>query len=165
MRRIGRKDILSLHISNIFHNLVFTFPGNFMSRKDYLDSLPGGILLDLLANKVFQLIGEPFHKFCARSNTIRIKGIFFGNFFSRSFRFLDGISHITSSSKSTRTLLIHFRTRSNSINCHVKHLSRLDNMKEPVNRIKHERKHLFFTNSVEVIIIRMRTCMDDTIHI
>lgn len=59
-------------------------------------------------------------------------------------------------SKSPGSLLVHFRSRCHTIDCHKHHLSRFDGLKQEVNVVEDILKDLLFGDSkVNIIVIWM----------
>lgn len=68
--------------------------------------------------------------------------------------------------KTPSTLLVHFCSRSHTINSHKKHFPRFNNAKQHFQVVKNISKNFIIWNSeVNIIIIRMGTLMYNSIHI
>lgn len=68
--------------------------------------------------------------------------------------------------KTPPPLLVHFCSRSHTINSHEEHLPRFNNAKQHLQVVKNISKDFIIWNSeVNIIIIRMWTLMYDSIHI
>lgn len=68
--------------------------------------------------------------------------------------------------ESSSTLLVHLGPGGNSIDRHEEHFPGLNNAKEHFQVVKNVSKYLLLRNTeVNVLIIRVGTLMDDTVHI
>ena len=158
---------LAFRLSNILHDLVLTFTGNFVTGKDDFASLPVNVFTDFLRNEILQLLRKPSHKFSTRRDTIRIERIFLWQLLPFSDRFLSRLLCVQGSSESPRPLLVHLRTRGHAINCHEEQLLRLYLAEEVLDIVEDLDEHLILANMLgdAGIIVIVGAVVDDAIHI
>lgn len=95
-----------------------------MSTQDNFDAPPLGILLNLLVYKVLEVPRESRHEGRARGDTVTVEcgrlGLLLALAFSLGLEFLGFLSR----SESSRSLLVHLGSRSDSVDGHEEYLKR-----------------------------------------
>ncbi|KAH3668356.1 hypothetical protein OGAPHI_002110 [Ogataea philodendri] len=72
---------------------------------------------------------------------------------------------LNGTSEPSGTLLIHLGSWGDTIDCHVEHLVRLDDVEQMVDIGKNSPKHLIVGHSQQRTVIRMRTCVQNRVHV
>mmetsp|Transcript_41372 Transcript_41372/g.66450 ORF Transcript_41372/g.66450 Transcript_41372/m.66450 type:complete len:253 (-) Transcript_41372:94-852(-) len=159
---------LHSRMTDIVHNLMLPFPRDIMARVYNGQFSPKGVFLYLQPYKVLKVPTYFLHKLGTRRDAIGIKllpGLFLCHrTFPKCLR--ESIPAILCTCKPTGTLLVHLCTWCTSIDCKDQYLLRSNNMHHPVNIRKHPQNHILHANLIgHILIIRMCTIMNNTIHI
>ena len=141
MSNVGVVIWLRAGLADILHDLVLPFSWDIVAGEDHLAFPPIRVLADLLVHEILELFGEFGHEHgacwnqnrrqakreCAHtgSDTVAIERLFFRKFLPFPLSLLPDLPRFLGCSEPSAPLLVHLRTRSNSVYSHEKQFLRL----------------------------------------
>ena len=128
--------------ADIVHDLVLALARDVVPGVNHFHALPQRVFAKLLCDEVVEVLRELLHKFRPRRDAVRVEDLVVINVFARSACSVGRLGKILRAAEAARALLVHLGTRRDAIDRHVKHLSRLHQVHDPVDVREDAVEHL-----------------------